>query len=813
MPKYLLIWFLLLLPSGVVAQRASIAGTVLNHEKEPLELATVGLKNTAVGVRTDASGKFELQAPVNQELVLVVRYLGYKEQEQTLLLKPNQRLVLDIVLEPDPRQLKAVDVQGKRENDEREQVSLTKLNPRLTKELPSAFGDFNKLLVTLPGVSSNNELSSTYSVRGGNYDENLVYVNGIEIYRPFLITNAQQEGLSFVNPDLVGSIDFSSGGWQPKYGDKLSSVLDITYKRPTKFAGSVTGGLTGGAVHLEAASKNQKVSYLFGARHKNGQYLLQGLQVDGQYRPNFTDAQAYVHIDLSRDPAQPARTTLGILGSYARNSYLVVPESRVTTFGTRQSALRLFVGYDGRELMQYGSSQLGINLAHHFNTSFLSELILSGVLSTEREFRDVEAGYRLCDVNSTGGSNYGDCIQARGVGSHYDHARNTLLARVLTAELRNSWRHSNRSQLQFGLKVGVEDLQDRILEYGFTDSADFVTPAYYQDSRLDLNSARYNAYLQQTYEIDTLRTLTYGVRASFWTFNEEFTITPRVQYSSVSARNPNLSFKAAVGFYYQPPFYRELRNVQGVLNPGIRAQRSMHAILGTDYLFKAWDRDFVLTTEAYYKHMTRIIPYDVDNVRLRYYAENNAKAYAAGFDVRVNGEFIKGAESWLSLGLLTTKENVAGDSSFAYTPQGEFIGLVPREYISRPTDQLLNIGVFFQDHLPDNPTVRMNLNLAYGTGLPFGPPFRPEYRSAFSGKSFKRVDIGFSKLIVLGDGSFMQTDKFSMESLWIGLEVLNLIDANNRLSYSYVTDLNNITYAIPNYLTGRRINLRFIARF
>ncbi len=813
MLKYLSVWLVFLLPYSVLAQRATIIGTVLNQEKEPLPSASIGLKNTAVGVRTDAAGKFELRAPANQELVLVVRYLGYKEQEHTLLLKPDQRLVLDIVLAPDLRQLKAVDVQGKRENDEREQVSLTKLDPRLIKELPSAFGDFNKILVTLPGVTSNNELSSTYSVRGGNYDENLVYVNGIEIYRPFLITTAQQEGLSFVNPDLVGSIDFSSGGWQPKYGDKLSSVLDITYKRPTAFAGSVTGGLTGGAVHLEAASKNGKISYLFGTRHKNGQYLLQGLQVDGQYRPNFTDAQAYVHIDLSKDPARSARTTLGILGSYARNSYLVVPESRVTTFGTRQSALRLFVGYDGRELMQYGSSQLGVNLTHHFNASLLSELIVSGVHSTEREFRDVEAGYRLCDVNSTGGSSYGDCIQARGVGSHYDHARNTLLARVLTAELRNSWRQSNRSRVQFGLKVGVEHLGDKLSEYGFTDSADFVTPAYYQNSSLDLSSVRYNAYLQNTYEIDSLKTITYGVRTSFWTYNQEYTFTPRIQYAAISASNPNLSYKAAVGLYYQPPFYRELRNPQGVLNPEIKAQRSVHAIVGTDYLFKAWDRDFVLTAEAYYKHMTRVIPYDIDNVRLRYYAENNAKAYAAGFDVRVNGEFIKGAESWLSLGLLSTKENVAGDSTFAYTPEGKFMGLVPREYISRPTDQLLNIGVFFQDHLPDNPTVRMNLNLAYATGLPFGPPLRPEYRSAFSGKSFKRVDIGFSKLLILGDGSFMQTENFSIESLWIGLEVLNLIDANNRLSYSYVTDLNNTTYAIPNYLTGRRINLRFIARF
>lgn len=813
MLKYLLVWLLLLLPLGVLGQYATVTGTVLNQKKEPLELATISIKGTTTGVQTDVVGKFILQIPANREVILLVRYLGFKEEERSVQLKPNGLVELQFILVPGLRQLKAVEVQGKQENDTREQVSLTRLDPKLTKELPSAFGDFNKLLVTLPGVSSNNELSSTYSVRGGNYDENLVYVNGIEIYRPFLISNAQQEGLSFVNPDLVGSIDFSSGGWQPKYGDRLSSVLDIRYKKPVKFAGSVTGGLTGGALHVESASKNKKVAYVFGTRHKNGQYLLQGLQVDGQYRPNFTDAQGFVSIDLSNDTLQPGRTTLGILGSYARNSYLVIPESRVTTFGTRQSALRLFVGYDGRELMEYGTSQVGINLAHHFDDTFFSELILSAVYSQEREFRDVEAGYRLCDVNSTGGNNYGDCLQARGVGSHYDHARNALLARILTGESRNTWRPNNRNQIQFGFKTGVEQIQDRLSEYGFTDSADFVNPAYFLDSKLHLNTVRYNAYVQHTYELDSLKTLTYGIRTSYWTYNREFTFTPRIQFSAISARNPNISYKAAVGLYYQPPFYRELRSIEGNLNPNIKAQRSLHAIIGSDYLFKAWDRDFVLTTEAYFKRMSRVIPYDLDNVRLRYYAENNAKAYAAGFDVRVNGEFIKGAESWLSLGVLTVKENVAGDSTLGFNAQGDFTGMIPREYISRPTDQLLNVGVFFQDHLPDNPSVRMNLNLAYGTGLPFGPPFRPEYRNAFSGKSFKRVDIGFSKLIALGDNAISNSDKVGLESLWIGLEILNLIDANNRLSYSYVTDLNNITYAIPNYLTGRRINLRFIARF
>ncbi|MFT2007618.1 TonB-dependent receptor [Pontibacter sp. 13R65] len=813
MLRYFAVWLLLLVPFVLTAQQqAVISGTVTSPGKVPLEYATIGIKGTALARQSDAKGQYSLQVPAGKEITVVVRFLGYQEQEQTIVLRAGERRLLDFDLQADNRQLRSIDVQGRREANTREEVSMTKLDPKLIKELPSAFGDFNQILLTLPGVSSSNELSSTYSVRGGNYDENLIYVNGIEIYRPFLVTNAQQEGLSFVNPDLAGSLEFSSGGWQPKFGDKLSSVLNIQYKRPKAFAGSVTGSLTGGAMHLESASKNKKVSYLLGLRHKDGRYILNGLQVEGQYQPTFSDAQAYVHFDLSKKGQEPERTTLGVLASYAQNNFTTVPESRETTFGTRQAPLRLFVGYDGRELMDYQTYQIGLNLAQAFSTSFLSEIIVSGVYSREREFRDIEAGYRLCDVNTNRGANYGECLQQRGVGSQFDHARNTLLAQVLTFESRNKWQLGKRSNVVAGVKVGQERIEDRLSEYGFTDSADFVSPAYYLQTDLNLNTHRYNAYVQHTYEIDSLKTITYGVRASYWELNREFTFTPRVQYSFITRNDPNLSFKAAVGLYYQPPFYRELRNYEGTLNANLKAQRSVHAIAGSDYLFEAWGRDFKLTSEIYYKYLTNVVPYDLDNVRLRYHAENNATAYAAGFDVRVNGEFIKGAESWLSLGLMTTKENLQGDSTFVFDGEGNITGKKELGYIPRPTNQLVNIGVFFQDHLPDNPTIRMNLNLIYASGLPFGPPREPAYRNYFTGRSYKRVDIGFSKLIMLGD-ELVARKNVSLESLWIGLEFLNLIDARNRVSYSYVSDVNNLTYAVPNYLPGRRVNLRFIARF
>ncbi|PRY15561.1 outer membrane receptor protein involved in Fe transport [Pontibacter ummariensis] len=811
MLKYLSVYILLLLPFGVSAQQAKVIGRVLNGEREPLELATVAVKGTTVGTQTNTEGRFELQVPAQKEIVLLVRYLGYKELAQPLRLEAKEVRELQLVLEADQKQLNTVNVRGKNDADSREQVSTTKLNPRDIKHLPSAFGDFNKVLVTLPGVSSNNELSSTYSVRGGNYDENLVYVNNIEIYRPFLISAAQQEGLSFVNPDLVADITFSSGGWQPRYGDKLSSVLNIQYKQPKRFAGSVSGGLTGGTLHLEAASKNKRVSYLFGARHKNGQYLLQGLQVDGEYNPVFSDAQAYVNIDLSKGTEPVGKTTLGILASYARNNFTVAPESQVTTFGTRQTPLRLSVAFEGQELMEYTTYQTGLNLTHRFSRNYTSELILAGVLSREREFRDVEAYYRLCDVG-TSGNNMGECQQERGLGSQYNHARNVLLARVASAELRNSWQLSQRSSLRFGAKMGSENISDELSEYGFTDSADYVSQTNFLNTALDLNTLRYSGFIQHTFELDSLKTITYGLRATYWDYNQELNISPRVQYSFITRHNPNLSFKAAVGLYYQPPFYRELRNFEGQLNPALQAQRAVHFVAGADYLFKSWERDFKFTAEAYYKQMTNVVPYDVDNVRLRYYARNNARAYAAGLDLRVNGEFIPGAESWLSLGLLTTKEDVQGDSIAVYNAEGELTGWQEQDYLRRPTDQLVNVGVFFQDHLPDNPTVRMYLNLVYGSGLPFGPPFRPEYRNAFDGKSYKRVDIGLSKLILLGS-DLVARKNLSLESLWLGLEVLNLIDANNRVSYTYVTDVSGVTYAIPNFLTGRRLNLRFVAKF
>ena len=813
----LLVFFLFTFAQFAFAQQAVIRGTVNTIENQPLEAATVSVKGTTTGAITDATGRFELKLPTAGSFTEVVQYLSYKTQEIKVKLAAGELRELEFRLEPDAKVLNTAEVRSRRDDDTREQVSIMKLDPRLSRTLPSAFNDFNKLLVTLPGVVSNNELSSTYSVRGGNYDENLVFVNGIEIYRPFLVTSGQQEGLSFVNPDMAGSVEFSSGGWQPKYGDKLSSVLSIDYKQPQEFAASLTGGLTGGSAHVEAASKNKKVTYLFGARHKDARYLFHRLAVEGDYKPVFSDFQSYITVNLTKDsvlnPNNPAKTSIGILTSFARNRYELAPSTSETSFGTVNRVVRLRIYYEGKEQMEYETYQAGVNLKHHFSDWLTSELILSAAHSREREYRDTEAFYFFCDVNTDPSSpGFNECVRSRDVGSRYDHSRNQLRALIATLENRNTYRFNNRHTVQWGIKAGREDITDHLSEYNFIDSTDYVVKRNLLKTDISLQSFRYQAYAQHTVYLDSLKTLTYGFRASYWDFNREFTFTPRIQYALTSRRNPALTYKFATGLYYQPPFYRELRNAQGQLNRDLKAQRSAHFIAGTEYHFSRWNRDFKLTAEAYYKHLTNVVPYDIDNVRLRYYALNNAKAYAAGFDVRVNGEFIKGAESWFSLGLLTTKEDIAGDKKDVFDAQGNIIGQQEIGYVRRPSDQRVTVGVFFQDHLPNNPTWKMYLNMVYGSSLAYSYPGVPGGRGILGGRSYIRPDVGFSKLITLRDAS-ASNSKNPLESLWISLEVLNLIAASNLVSYSFVQDINGVFYAVPNYLSARTVNLRFIARF
>ncbi|MDQ2793774.1 MAG: TonB-dependent receptor, partial [Bacteroidota bacterium] len=650
-------------------------------------------------------------------------------------------------------------------------------------------------------------------------------------YRPFLVTSAQQEGLSFINADLVKQVEFSSGGWQPKYGDKLASVLSVDYKTPEKFAASLTASLVGGAAHAEARSANGRVSYLAGVRYKNAQYVLNSLkQAQGGYNPTFYDAQAFVNIGLGhQDDMQ--RTTLGLMGVVAHNDYRFSPQTGESTFSTGVNQLtRVFIGYGGRERMQFDTYQGGLNLKHDFSSRLQMELLGSALISREFEFRDVEAAYRFAEINRDPNSpDFNQAVRERNLGSEFKHSRNNLTARIFTIETKGRWVPAAGHTVRWGAKIGREKIADRLDEYSYADSADFVPDARRTRllSDLSLLSTRSQGFVQDTWNLDSLRTLTYGARAHYWTTNGQLVISPRVQFSQISRRHPNRSFKAAVGVYYQPPFYRELRTqageradpsqplVQtGQLNVELRAQKSYHFIVGKDVTFQGFGRPFKFTSEVYYKYLTDVVPYDVDNVRLRYFGKNNARAYAAGFDARLSGEFVKGAESWFSLGILSTQENVAGDSLNVVDADGKITSREAKGFIRRPQDQRLNVGVFFQDHLPNNPSVRGYVNLVIGSGLPFSPPNQPDLRGTNAlVRVYRRVDLGFSKVIGLKNTGAPKAHFYSFDNLWLGLEILNVLGANNVGGYSYLQDVNGVTYSVPSYLSQRLINLRLIARF
>ena len=777
------------LSATAYAQTATVQGTVQDSTQTLLPDVTVQVRGAEQGAATGVDGKFQLTVPAGT-YDLVFSHLEYTNVLRQISLRPNDTLRIVVTLQPDVRLLQQVEILSDRRDQSRVVPGLVKLDPQIAQDIPSPFNDFNRVLTTLPGVVSNNELSSTYSVREGNYNENLVYVNNIPIYRPFLIRAGQQEGLSFINPDLVSDVAFSSGGWQAKYGDKLSSALNVTYKQPTRRRASVRLGLLGGAAHVEAARKN--VSFIIGVRHKSAQYLLNTLEVDGQYLPRFTDLQSFLTVDL--DGREEKKTELSVLLAYANNRYLVRPESRETTFGTLQQSFGLSVGYAGQEELTYRTGQAGLLLEHRFSDRWRTQWIASGVLTREREYFDQFAFYQLCDVNTTPGSNNQDeCATIIGFGTNYTYARNKLAAEIFDAEHRSTYLLNPKNTLEFGIGYSRENITDQLDEYSFSDSADFVTINERVASALDLQSERVTAYVQNTTEPNEQHTLHYGVRLNYWSYNGQWLVSPRMQYAYRPSGRDDLILQFGAGLYQQPPFYRELRNRAGQLNPDIRAQSSVHLIAGVDRQFKMFGRDFELLGEVYYKHLYNVIPYDVDNVRIRYFARNDATAYATGINARVSGDFIPGAESWFSVGLLRTREDVADDG------QG---------YIRRPSDQLLNLGIFFQDHLPNDPTMRVHLSVLYGSGLPFGPPNRPEYRNFLNGSEYQRVDIGFSKEIFLN----REKSRPLFRSLWLGVEILNVLGTDNPISFTWVQAVNRQQYAVPNSLSARFINAQVILR-
>lgn len=816
---------------------AVLQGQVTDQHGKPMELVNVALVGTSVGATTAANGSYLLRIPSDSSWIVDFSFIGYQRQQFRIRLAAGAVRDLDVALEFTSTDLTPVEVKDR-------QVRYTnyiRLDPKDAQLVPSITGGIEALIKTLPGVSSSNELSSQYSVRGGNFDENLVYVNGVEIYRPFLIRSGQQEGLSFVNSSLVSNITFSAGGFEAKYGDKLSSVLDIQYKKPVEFAGSAQVSLLGAQAHLEGASPNKRFSYLGGVRYKTNQYILKGLETKGDYKPNFVDVQGLLSYELTQ------KLGLSFLGYYSNNSYNLVPESRQTNFGTLTEAYRLQVYFEGQEVDRYRMYLGALTLDYHPNDEVNLKFITSSFQSVESETFDILGQYWIGKLETAQGSEeFGNVVEVQGVGGNMTHARNYLDATVFNMEHKGSWIKDD-NYFQWGIRYQHEWIDDRLSEWEVVDSSGFSLPHPLNNiggpannpdfeifrsvkSSASLSSNRYSGFIQDTWNLmqnGRTLSLSVGVRFQYWDYNQDATLSPRATLSYHPDWKRDVVFRFSAGYYHQPPFYKELRDLDGSLHK-VGAQKSVHFVAGTDYMFFAWGRPFKLVAEAYYKYLDHLIPYIIDNVRIRYMPSEESHGYATGLDFRVNGEFIRGIESWASLSVMKTEEDIEGDYYYdLYNEAGEKIipGYTPDQvavdsvinypgYIPRPTDQRVNFSLFFQDYLPSNPTYGMSLTLLFGSGLPFGPPDSPKYTHTKRMPPYRRVDIGFSKQFISEKTRFKDKNPLRyLKNAWINLEVLNLFQTNNTVSYTWVRDVNNRQYAVPNYLTPRQINLKLLVEF
>ncbi|MEO8151403.1 MAG: carboxypeptidase-like regulatory domain-containing protein [Bacteroidia bacterium] len=813
--------------------RGTVFGTVLDEKNKPAEQVSVSVFGLPGAAKTDIYGNYSITVPADTTVELVFSNIGYKTERISIRLKNGEKRQLNKTLVTDAVSLPIADVH----NDNRDNATMQTLSPKVLEGLANPSGNFEALLKTTMAVVSNNELSSEYSVRGGSFDENLVYVNDIEIYRPFLVRSGEQEGLSFVNGSMVENVYFSAGGFEAKYGDKLSSVLDVKYRKPRKrFAGSASASLLGGELTLEGTDAKKKFTYIVGVRQKSSQYILKSLDTKGEYKPSATDFQAYLTYQLS------PRTELAILGNYNRNQYKVVPVNRETEFGTVNEALRFTVYFEGQEIDNYKTGTGAVTLTHRVDSNFRMKFIASAFKTQESETFDILGQYFIDQLeNDLGSSSFGDVAFNRGVGSFLQHARNELTATVYNFEHKGYYLSNNeKNYFQYGIKYQHENIDDKLNEWIYLDSAGFSIPNPF-DSIIEINSVlkaknklqsdRFSGFVENTTEFGKLHSfkLNYGIRASYWTVNQDLVFSPRVSAIYMPPNRKRLLFKLATGIYYQPPFYREMRSLEGVLNKNLKAQSAFHLVLGSEYTFLGFGREFKFVTEAYYKKLNDNVPYEIDNLRLRYFANNNATGYAYGIDFRLNGEFVEGAESWISLGLLNTKEDIKGDYYYDYYNEagekiipGYTFDQTPADsiyynpgYIPRPTDQRLTFSMYFQDYLPKFPSFKVYLALILGTGLPFGPPGDERYKDIYRYPPYRRVDIGFAKVFIDEDVKKQYRLKLfnHVRALSLSLEVFNLLQVNNTVSYLWIEDVTGRTYAIPNYLTARQLNLRLNVKF
>ena len=794
----------------------SISGTITDEENNTLPSVNIAILNTSIGATSLNDGSYNMEVPANKSMVVAYSFIGYEIEKIRLpMLKRGQNYTLNIQLKAKNTLLNDVIVKDKKSRKE----SFNRIKPKHVKILPGSQGGIEAILKTLPGVSSANELSSQYSVRGGNFDENLVYVNGIEVYRPFLIRAGQQEGLSFVNTDMVSSILFSAGGFEAKYGDKMSSVLDITYKRPRENAASLQLSMLGGSAHFEGASKNGRFSYLVGARHKTNEYVLNAMDTKADYIPKFSDLQTFINYELNTN------WQISFLGNISKNEYTMIPENRDTEFGTLNEALKLTIYFEGQEVDKYETYFGALSTTYQPSTHLNLQFTTSAFQTFEQENFDILGEYWLYQLeNNLGSDDFGNIAFDRGVGKYINHARNSLNARVMNFSHKGNYNNEDL-KVDWGFRAQKEEIEDKISEWNLIDSAFFNYPhpndniggeadpnqqivmSELLKTQINLSSYRNSGYMQFSKDINNI-TINAGTRGSYWTYNEELLLSPRATIAYAPLWEKDIVFRAASGIYYQSPFYKELRTPEGTLNSNIKAQKSTHYVIGADYLFYSWGRPFKWITEVYYKNLENLIPYKVDNVRIQYLANDLSNGYAKGIDMKINGEFVSGVESWASLSVMKTEEDIVGDYITNADGSTSEAGFIPR-----PTDQRVNFSMFFQDYIPGNPNYKMHLNMVYGTGLSFGPPNSEKHQDVLRIPDYRRVDIGFSA--VLKDENKKSRIKWlnAFNSIWVSAEVFNLLDINNTVSYLWVADVSGRQYAVPNYLTARQLNAKLILSF
>ena len=814
-----------------------IYGKITDENGNSLELVNVAVLGTSYGVSSNSRGQYELQLPSDTLLNVVFSFIGYQQETKKVKLKSGEQRKLDVSLNSTSTTLSDIVVSDKQIGS----ATITRIDAREISMIPSSgSGGVEDIVKTLPGVSSTNELSSQYNVRGGNFDENLIYINGIEIYKPFLVGSGQQEGMSIINPRLVSNIDFSAGGFSAEYGDKLSSALDITYKKPILPAASLSLSFLGAEAHVEGSTIKNKLSYLVGARYKNNRYILGGMETKGTYQPNFTDIQGILSYNIS------PRFEMSAFGYYSSNNYLMVPESRETDFGNIQEAHRITIYFDGKESSKYNTALGAFTINFSPNEDINLKLIASTYSATESENYDIQGQYwiGLLETNP-GNEQSGNVISNQGIGSYIEHARNDFYSQVFNIDHKGAYKNDLYT-LKWGARYQRQHFDDFINEWEMIDSAGFSLPhpadsigsqnpprplfdiRHISKGHNILNINNIDGFIHNEWNLNTKKDdiiiFSLGLRANYWGYNNEINVSPRAGFAYKPNWNKDMLFRLSGGVYVQPPFYRELRMFDGQLVEPDKAstQKSYQVVLTHEYNFMAWDRPFILTSEIYYKYLKDIIPYEVDNIRIKYFADQKATGYATGMDIRINGEFVKGIESWASLSLMKSSENIR----YYISPNGTILSQSDinkgAEYvcdtlikgIPRPSDQKINFSVFFQDYIPYIPSFKVNLKLVFGTGLPFGAPYSERYKQTLRMSPYRRVDIGFSKQLISETTSFKSKNPLGyIKNCWISLEIFNLLGISNVSSYMWITDIYNIQYAVPNYLTPRQINLKLVAEF